>query len=84
MDNRSKQVYFILMYIRYVLNIHTCFKLARQTYFDYLIHVLKNQVWKNTSFVFDKICKTQKWIDMIDICLENFYHMFMFQYKMIK
>ena len=61
MDNRSKQVYFILMYIRYVLDIHTCFKLARQTYFDIAIHVLKYQVWKNTSFVFfDKICKTQK------------------------
>ena len=48
------------MYIRYVLDIHTCFKLAIQTYFDYLIRVLKNQVDKNTSFVFDKICKTQK------------------------
>ena len=52
MDNRSKQVYFILMYIRYVLDIHTCFKLARQTYIDIAIHVLKNQVWKNTSFGF--------------------------------
>jgi len=41
MDSRSKQVYFISMYIRYVLDIHTCFKVARQTYFDYPIHVLE-------------------------------------------
>jgi len=52
MDSRSKQVYFIPMYIRYVLDIHSCFKLARQTYFDIAIHVLKNQVLKNTSFGF--------------------------------
>ena len=61
MDNRSKQVYFILMYIRYVLNIHTCFKLARQTYFDYPIHVLeKSSLIKIQVLVFDKIYKTQK------------------------
>ena len=42
MNSRSKQVYFIFMYIRYVLDIHTCFKLPRQTYFDIPIHVLKN------------------------------------------
>ena len=41
MNSRSKQVYFIPMYIRYVLDIHTCFKVARQTYFDYPIHVLE-------------------------------------------
>ena len=58
-DSRSKQVYFISIYIRYVLDIHTCFKVARQTYFDYPIHVLeKFKFDKNTSVGFDKICKT--------------------------
>ena len=53
MNIRSKQVYFNSMYIRYVLDIHTCFKLARQTYFDYPIHVLaKFKFDKNTSFGF--------------------------------
>ena len=42
MNSRSKQVYFIVMYIRYDLDIHTCFKLPRQTYFDIPIHILKN------------------------------------------
>ena len=41
MNSRSKQVYSIFIYIRYVLDIHTCVKLARQTYFDYPIHVLE-------------------------------------------
>ena len=53
MNSRSKQVYFIPMYIRYVLDIHTCFKLAIQTYFDYPIHVLeKSSLIKNTSVGF--------------------------------
>jgi len=44
MNSKSKQVYFISMYIRYVLDIHTWFKRAKQTYFDIPIHVLKSQV----------------------------------------
>ena len=61
MDSRSKQVYFIPMYIRYVLDIHSCFKLARQTYFDMSIHEFlgksdflleKIKFDKNTSFGF--------------------------------
>ena len=60
MDSRSKQVYFIPMYIRYVLDIHSCFKLARQTYFDIAIHVLKIKFGKIQVLVFDKIGKTQK------------------------
>ena len=35
-------------------------KHLKQTYFDFPIHVLKNQFDKNTSVGFDKICKTQK------------------------
>ena len=58
MNSRSKQVYFIFMYIRYVLDIHTCFKLARQTYFDYPIHVLeKSSLIKIQVFVLIKFAR---------------------------
>ena len=58
MNSRSKQVYFISIYIRYVLDIHTCFKLARQTYFDYPIHVLeKSSLIKIQVFVLIKFAR---------------------------
>jgi len=61
MNSRSKQVYFISMYIRYVLDIHTWFNLLNKFILISLFMCWKIKFDKNTSFVFDKIGKTQKW-----------------------
>ena len=64
---------------------YTCMlKLLKQTYFDYPIHVLKNPSLIKYRFWFlikfarhknDFICWYMSW---------NFYHKFVFQYKMLK